>query len=428
MPTSRLQILEYLERLDSQYSAEEAKRRLLPLPDGAPTSPRVRPSMKATEKSVSKIWETVSGAQEMSGVVPDRIADPQSVADAAAYSANIENFAGTVKVPVGIIGPLRVRGLHANRDFYVPLATTEAALVASYARGAQVIEASGGAVAGLLSEGVTRAPVFRFPGLYEAGQFCFWVTENFEMLKQIAESTTRFGKLLEISPAVDGSHVYLVCRYTTGDASGQNMVTFATEKMCDVLIEQCPIRPICWYLEGNLSGDKKASALSFLTGRGRHATASVDIPKDVVTKYLHTEAAQMYDYWRLSAVGGVMSGSIGIHGHFANGLAALYIATGQDAACVAESSVGVTRMDLEDEALKVTVTLPNLMLGTVGGGTGLPSQSAALEVLGLQGTGNAASFAEVTAALCLAGEISIIGALAAGEFGSAHKSLARGRR
>ena len=165
-----------------------------------------------------------------------------------------------------------------------------------------------------------------------------------------------------------------------------------------------------------------------MNGRGRKVSASVLLPKSLVEQSLHTSVERMHDYWRMSALGGVMSGTIGVHGHYANGLTALYLATGQDAACVAESSVGVTRMEIRGADLFVSVALPNLMVGTVGGGTGLPTQSVGLRILGLVGKGKARALAEVTAALCLAGEISIIGALAAGEFGRAHKSLARDRR
>jgi hydroxymethylglutaryl-CoA reductase (NADPH) len=136
----------------------------------------------------------------------------------------------------------------------------------------------------------------------------------------------------------------------------------------------------------------------------------------------------MADYWRMSAIGGVLSGTIGVHGHFANGLAALYLATGQDAACVAESATGVTRFEVtEDGGLYATVTLPGIMVGTVGGGTGLPTQKACLELMGLHGTGRARALAEVCGGLLLAGELSIIAALAAGHFARAHRKLARGR-
>ena len=135
----------------------------------------------------------------------------------------------------------------------------------------------------------------------------------------------------------------------------------------------------------------------------------------------------MSDYASMSVIGGVMSGSIGVQGHFANGLAALFIACGQDAACVAEAAVGVTRFEVRDDGgLYAAVTLPNLIVGTVGGGTQLPSQKACLDILGLAGPGHARAFAEVAAGLVLAGELSIIGALTAGHFTRAHQKLARG--
>jgi hydroxymethylglutaryl-CoA reductase (NADPH) len=248
------------------------------------------------------------------------------------------------------------------------------------------------------------------------------------MLKAAAEATTRHGKLVELSPHVEGDHVYLVCSYTTGDAAGQNMVTIATEAVCAAIIENAPVKPVYWFVEANFSGDKKASAMSFVGVRGRKVTASVELPGEEIRKQLHTTSHRMQDYWRMSALGGVMSGSIGVQGHYANGLAALYLATGQDAACVAESAVGVTRIELrEDDRLFVSVTLPNIIAGTVGGGTGLPSQSAGLNIMGLKGAGKARAFAEVCAAVCLAGELSIIGALCAHEFASAHERLARGK-
>ena len=176
-----------------------------------------------------------------------------------------------------------------------------------------------------------------------------------------------------------------------------------------------------------MSGDKKASAQSFLSVRGKKVTAEVTLPGELVKGLLHTTPERMVDYWRMSAMGGVLSGTIGVQGHYANGLAALYIACGQDAACVSESAVGVTRFELTDTGdLYASVTLPNLIVGTVGGGTGLPSQKAGLELLGLAGAGNSRAFAEVAAGITLAGELSIIGALCAGHFARAHQQLARG--
>jgi len=229
--------------------------------------------------------------------------------------------------------------------------------------------------------------------------------------------------------AVEGNHVYLTFEFFTGSAAGQNMVTIATQAICDYIRQNAPVQPRYSFVEANLSGDKKASALSFLGVRGKKVVAEVNLSSSIVQHVLRAVPEMMVNYWRMSAMGGVMSGTIGVHGHYANGLAALFIACGQDAACVAESSVGITRMELTEEGgLYAAVSLPNVIVGTVGGGTGLPSQQACLAALGLAGPDHAEAFAEVCAGLALAGELSIIAALSAHEFTRAHSRRARGRQ
>jgi len=393
-----------------------------------PLKPWIRPAKHIEPTFTAANWKTLLGHSGANAADKAALYDARAQEELARYEHNIENYVGTLRLPVGVIGPLRVNGIFAKGDYYVPLATSEAALVASYGRGARLISSVGGCTTGTLAEGVHRSPGFAFASTTEAGLFVAWVCESFDMLKATAETTTRHGKLVELSPHVEGDHVYLVFSYTTGDAAGQNMVTIATEAVCKAIEEQSPIKPIYWFVEANLSGDKKASAMSFMGVRGRKVTASVDLPGEQIRKQLHTTPQRMEQYWRMSALGGVMSGSIGVQGHYANGLAALYLATGQDAACVAESAVGVTRIELrENDRLFVSVTLPNIIVGTVGGGTGLPTQSAGLNILGLKGAGNVRQFGEVCAAVCLAGELSIIGALCAHEFASAHRNLARGK-
>ncbi len=343
------------------------------------------------------------------------------------YLRNIENMVGTVKVPVGVAGPLRVHGDHARGDYQVPLATTEATLVASYHRGCRLISAAGGCRSLLLDEGVRRAPGFAFANLEQVAAFVAWVRERFSRLQQVAAGSTRFGQLARMHVDVEGNHVYLGFEFTVGDAAGQNMVTIATQAVCDYILARSPIQPRHFFIEANLSGDKKASALSFRSVRGKKVTAEVELSAELVAERLHTGPAEMVEYWRMSAIGGVLSGSIGVQGHYANGLAALFLACGQDVACVAESAVGVTRFELTaDQGLYAAVTLPSLTVGTVGGGTGLPSQQACLDIMRLAGAGQARAFAEVTAGLLLAGELSIIGALAAGHFTGAHQRFARG--
>lgn len=349
-----------------------------------------------------------------------RFDDPESL------RGNIENYIGMAQIPVGVVGPLRINGAYAHGDFYVPLATSEGALIASHNRGAKIISLSGGASALCLTERVSRAPGFVFENMVEAGQFIIWVVGQFDALREEAGKTTSHGSLEDMKVTMEGNQVYLNFEYATGDAAGQNMVTIATDAVCRRIIAECPIKPRHWFIESNLSGDKKATAISHLFVRGKKVTAEVVIPRDIFTRFLHTTPEMMMEYWKMSFVGGVQSGSIGVQGHYANGLAALFIACGQDAACVAEASVGITRVEVTDPGdLYISVSLPNLIVGTVGGGTGLPTQRECLEMLGCRGEGTARKFAEICAVTVLAGEISIMGAIAADQFTRAHKMYGR---
>jgi hydroxymethylglutaryl-CoA reductase (NADPH) len=411
-----------LQRLRARFAQEPLRERMLPSDAGF--SP-LRPVRRATAASVARYWDRL--APTASQTDREAIADPLTMADPARFDANIENFIGTVKLPVGIIGPLRINGLNAHGDYHVPMATTEAALVASYGRGAHAATKSGGISTAILYEGVIRTPAFVLNSLLEAGLFVEWVVGQIDDLKAVAEATTRFGKIISVEPVIDNNVVFLICRYTTGDAAGQNMVTIATNALCEAIAAGCPVPLRAWYIEGNFSGDKKASSLGMVTGRGRKVSASVRIRADVVEKTLGTSVRAMLDYCQVANLGSLLSGQMGAQAHFANGLAAVYIATGQDAACVAESAMGITRMEAWGDDLFCSVTMPNILVGSVGGGTSLPSQSAGLNILGLKGTGNGAALAEVVAATCLCGEISIVAAIAAGHFARAHETLARHR-
>ena len=394
-------------------------------PDHGPPAARVPGGSRLSPEALEKRWSLLRCNPDQKAA----IADPQTVARMEAFQHNIENFIGTVKVPVGLAGPLRVNGLFAKGDYYLPLATTEAALVASYTRGALAISSAGGCAVMLVNEGVSRAPGYAFGNLEDAGRFVIWALSQQEEFKKAAEATTEHGRLIDLRFAVEGNHVYLTFEFTTGAAAGQNMVTIATQAICDYIREHSPVRPKYSFVEANFSGDKKASALSFLSVRGKKVVAEVTIPAEQVRRVLHSTPEMMVNYWRMSALGGVMSGTIGVQGHYANGLAALFIACGQDAACVAESSVGITRFELtEEQGLYACVTLPNVLVGTVGGGTGLPSQRACLDLIGLPGPDPAEAFAEICGALALAGELSIIAALSSDEFTRAHSRLAHGRK
>lgn len=415
-------VKEMLNRIRARFLESPLHERMLPS-DAEFTT--LRPVRKATRTSVEKYWAHLAGTT--SDADRAAIADPLTLEKPEQFNANIENFIGTVKLPVGIIGPLRINGLNAHGDFHVPMATTEAALVASYARGAHAATKSGGISTAILYEGVIRTPAFVLENLLNAGLFVEWVVTEVDQLKAAAEATTRYGKLVSVEPMIDNNVVFLICRYTTGDAAGQNMVTIATNALCDDIAARCPIPLKAWYIEGNFSGDKKASFLGLVTGRGRKVSASVTLKASVVERVLGTTVQDMLDYGQVANLGSHLSGQLGAQAHYANGLAAVYIATGQDAACVAESAMGITRMEARGEDLFCSVTMPNILVGSVGGGTSLPSQSAGLNILGLKGAGHGSALAEVVAATCLCGEISIVAAIAAGHFTRAHENLARHR-
>jgi len=420
MPTGSKVFFRHLERLlEGGGTPEELARRLAPRREETP--PAFPGGARVTEEALGRRWKRL-GSAEAEAV----LCDGWTRERCEGFARNVENFVGTVKLPVGIAGPLRVNGLFARGDYLVPLATTEAALVASHHRGACLVTAAGGCSSALLNESVNRSPAFGFRSMAESGSFVHWVLSRIETFQGLVSETSRHVRLLDVGFMGEGNHVYLNFQYSTGDAAGQNMVTIATQRIVDHILAESPFRPAEVYIEGNLSGDKKASAQAFNTVRGKKVSSEIRLPAELVGKYLHTTPKAMADYWKMSAIGGVLSGTLGVQGQYANGLAALFIATGQDAACVAESAAGVTRFEVDAEGgLYAAVTLPNLVVGTVGGGTGLPSQRACLEILGLAGAGGAAPFAELCGAVVLAGELSLIGALAAGEFTRAHRKLAR---
>ncbi|WP_270087732.1 hydroxymethylglutaryl-CoA reductase [Sphingobacterium sp. SYP-B4668] len=349
-----------------------------------------------------------------------------AIEDWGMLDGNIENFIGMSQIPTGIIGPLRVIGSSAQGDFYVPLATSEGALVASYHRGAKACYLAGGATSICLMEGVQRSPVFKFENVADLGLFVAWLLPQVDKLKDIVSQTSRFAKLMDIKIQIEGNHLIVTMEYHTGDAAGQNMVTICTDAVCQYVVQECPTKPKLWFIEGNYSGDKKATALSFTNVRGKKVTAEIVISEEIVHKVLKTTPELMAEYWRSSTVGVIQSGAIGAHGHYANGLAALFLATGQDVACVAEAATGITRMEMnKDGSLYASVTLPNLIVGTVGGGTHLPTQRECLELMDCYGQGKARKYAEICGALVLAGELSIAAALSAGHFTQAHQKFGR---
>jgi hydroxymethylglutaryl-CoA reductase (NADPH) len=349
--------------------------------------------------------------------------------DAADAGPNIENMLGAAQVPMGIVGPVRIDGGSVEGSKYLPLATTEGALVASVNRGCAAIRAADGATARVLKNAMTRAPVFRVNNVGEASEVASWVRANVDTLAEAAESTTSHGELRDVTPYVVGDNVFLRFAYDTKDAMGMNMATIATEAACDVVTAETPAELVA--LSGNLCSDKKPAAVNSVEGRGRTVAADVEIPRETVESYFKTTPEAIAEAnTRKNLVGSAKAGSLGFNAHAANTVAAAFLATGQDIAQVVEGSNAITTADVRDGDLYASLTIASLELGTVGGGTKLPTQSEALDVVGVRGGGdpagsNADALAELITTAALAGELSLLGALASDHLASAHEELGR---
>ncbi|WP_148414514.1 hydroxymethylglutaryl-CoA reductase (NADPH) [Haloferax sp. KTX1] len=365
--------------------------------------------------------------EEQSGASLDAVGNYGFPAEAA--ESAIENMVGAIQVPMGVAGPVSVDGGSVSGEKYLPLATTEGALLASVNRGCSVINSAGGATARVLKSGMTRAPVFRVADVAEAEALVSWTRDNFAALKEAAEETTNHGELLDVTPYVVGNSVYLRFRYDTKDAMGMNMATIATEAACGVVEAETTASLVA--LSGNLCSDKKPAAINAVEGRGRSVTADVRIPREVVEERLHTTPEAVAELnTRKNLVGSAKAASLGFNAHVANVVAAMFLATGQDEAQVVEGANAITTAEVQDGDLYVSVSIASLEVGTVGGGTKLPTQSEGLDVLGVSGGGdpagsNADGLAECIAVGSLAGELSLLSALASRHLSSAHAELGR---
>ncbi len=347
--------------------------------------------------------------------------------DPAVTRGNIENFIGAVQMPLGVAGPLRIVGEHAQGDFYVPLATTEGTLVASYSRGMRVISECGGVRTVVVKHSMQRAPVFMFATAMEARDFGRWLHDEFEAVKAAAEATTRSGKLIEIEQYPIANMMYTRFCYTTGDAAGQNMTGNATFAACEWIAANHRLKPR-YILSGALDTDKKHSYMNMIQTRGKRVIAEFVLKREVARRILRVDTETLYRFRQVAAVGALQAGSAYSGAHSANGVAALFIATGQDEANVAESHAGLTYAHLmENGDYYWSVTLPAVICATYGGGTGLPTQRECLEMLGCYGTGKADKFAEIVAAVVLAGDVSLTSAVLTGDWVSSHEALGRNR-
>ena len=348
--------------------------------------------------------------------------------DPAALPGNLEGFSGVAQVPIGFAGPLAVDGEHARGEFYVPLATTEGTLVASYNRGMRLTREAGGVRTTVIDDAMQRAPCFVFRDARAARAFGTWVEEHFAAIKAKAEETTRFGRLRNIEQYAVGKLRFLRFNFTTGDAAGQNMVTKATRQACRWIEEQHIDGLEHYALAANLDTDKKHSPLNSLHTRGKRVVAEIILPAALIETIMHTTARALFAQRQLSNMGSLLSGSVSNGAHYANGITAMFIACGQDVANVAESSAGFSYGELRDDgSYYFSVTIPSLIVATYGGGTGLPTQRECLEVLGAYGKGKVLKFAEIVAATVLCGELSLGSAIVADQWVSSHEALGRNR-
>lgn len=353
--------------------------------------------------------------------------------EAEEMAGNIESMFGVAQVPIGLAGPLLVNGEYAQGEFYVPMATVEGTMLASYNRGMKVIRESGGVMTTVVGEAMQRAPAFIFKDARDARDFERWLVEKFDEIKVVAEATTSIGKLLEIEHYCAHNFVYTRFDYSTGDAAGQNMTSRATFVACEWIRENYP-KLRNYLLSGNFDTEKRTSSVNLLKNRGRRVTAELTIPRDVLERNLRIKPEAFHYGQGVTMLASFLTNSSNNAAHPANGLAALYLATGQDIANIGESNqCTVYNRVTRDGDLHYSVTLPALIVASYGGGTNLPTQRECLKIMGCHGKGKALKLAEIAAGLVVAGELSLAAATRVdketrqNEWVDAHERLGRNR-
>ncbi|KAL2522149.1 hydroxy methylglutaryl CoA reductase 1 [Forsythia ovata] len=339
---------------------------------------------------------------------------------------------GYVQIPVGVVGPLLLNGT----EYTVPMATTEGCLVASTNRGCKAIYASGGAIGTLLKDGMTRAPVVRFDTAKRAAELKFFLENplNYDTLSVVFNKSSRFGRLQSIQCAMAGKNLYIRFTCSTGDAMGMNMVSKGVQNVLDYLGNDFPDMDVIG-ISGNFCSDKKPAAVNWIEGRGKSVVCEAIIKEEIVKKVLKTSVASLVELNMLkNLAGSAIAGSLGgFNAHASNIVSAVFLATGQDPAQNIESSHCITMMEAVNDGkdLHISVTMPSIEVGTVGGGTQLASQSACLNLLGVKGASkelagsNARLLATIVAGSVLAGELSLMSAIAAGQLVKSHMKYNR---
>jgi len=339
---------------------------------------------------------------------------------------NIENPIGSIQMPLGIAGPLQVHGAHANGTYYVPLATTEGALVRSYERGMVMLTRAGGVVARVFLDENVVSPIFSFDAVDQAERFVSSLPGHFESLRAEAEATTGHGKLVRVDTRPAGRSVIVNFRFYTADAQGMNMIVKAAERAAQWLVAQ-GLAPR-FHIFSGMCSEKRASGFLLSGGKGKTVVAGARIPAALLSMYVGVTPTQIVRVWHDTVIGHLQANAVGYNGHYANGLTAIFIACGQDVANVANASVGITDFEVTPEGdLYASVTLPSLTVATIGGGTALGTSAECLKLLGCAGAGHAPKLAEIIAASLLAGELSMAGAIGSGEFVAAHETYGRNR-
>ncbi|MDP9386018.1 MAG: hydroxymethylglutaryl-CoA reductase [Actinomycetota bacterium] len=347
--------------------------------------------------------------------------------DPSIATGNVEHFMGVAQVPIGLAGPLLVNGEHAQGQFYVPLATAEGTLVASYNRGMRLLHEAGGVTTTIMDDRMQRAPAFVFASARGARDFDGWLDDHFDEIRAAAEATTSTGKLQDIERYSAGRMLYTRFNYTTGDAAGQNLTGKATQAACQWIVANHP-EIERYFLESNFATDKKSSQVNMLHTRGKRVIAEATIPNELFNRIMRSDSELMYRARQVSNLGGFMSGVNNNGAHSANGITAMFIATGQDAANVAESSAAFVYAELRENGdYYYSVTIPSLIVATYGGGTALPTQRECLELLGCHGKGKVRKLTEIVAATVLCGELSLGSAIVAEEWVDAHDLYGRNR-
>ena len=335
----------------------------------------------------------------------------------------IENHIGFMNIPMAIVGPLLLDGMYAKGEFCVPVCTVEGTLAMSMNRGMYASNLCGGTKLKHFRQELSRAPVFIFENLNESQAFQAWVKENDNKIIKVAESTTKHGKVLRIDQYTVQNYVVLDIVMDTSNAAGQNMVTLAAQLACEFIQKETNYN---YFLESNINSDKKASVRNMLLGRGHGVSAETTISNNVMKRILKMDPDILFDNYHFFPIISSMAGTHGNGIHVSNALTAIYLATGQDTACVAENSIAHFGIEKRKNGLKFKLTLPSLTVGTVGGGTRLEMQKRNLNLLGCaDGERSSRKLAEIITASALALEISLICAIGSHTWTDAHMKYGR---